>query len=115
MTGALHLPPRALGYLAGIHPDVPEGVRSALGLPAPAGPGGAGGGEAGGEVVAELTAGAVSLLDEVLRHPGGGRELAFRLLAADALLTWATEAAADAPRPDRALREVLAALTRSAP
>jgi hypothetical protein len=49
-------------------------------------------------------------LDEALARPGRVRESAFALLAADALLTYACEAALDSDDPDRALRGLLPGL-----
>jgi hypothetical protein len=46
-------------------------------------------------------------LETALRTPSGSREAAWALLAADALLTWAVEDAADAREPAAALREIL--------
>jgi hypothetical protein len=47
-------------------------------------------------------------LDLARAHPGRVRESAFRLLEADALLTYACEAALEAEDPEAALRRVLA-------
>ncbi len=55
----------------------------------------------------ELVAGALRALDQAVDRPGRDREAAEALLAADALLTWAMEDAADAPDPQGALREIL--------
>ena len=52
---------------------------------------------AAGEALPERLAGAgLALLERVLSHPGGGRELALDLLAADAFVTYAFEAQAEA-------------------
>ena len=61
------------------------------------------------EVVPALLARGRAALDDAVARPGRDREAAFHLLAADAYLTWACEAAADADDPG----EVLAALVRS--
>lgn len=115
MTPPLDPVPEAAGFIARTVPPMPEDVREALGFRP-----GKGGDEAASSVdpetvVRELAAGALRRMDGVLGHPGGGRELAFELLAADALLTWACEAAADATRPDDMLREVVSTLTAPAP
>lgn len=49
-------------------------------------------------------------LEEAFARPGRVRESAFALLTADALLTYASEAALEADDPDAALRELLSAL-----
>lgn len=56
------------------------------------------------EALAEAGAAA---LDEAMALPADDRASAFRLLAADALLTWACEAAAGAADPRDALERVL--------
>ncbi|CAN5698004.1 hypothetical protein BH23GEM11_BH23GEM11_08410 [soil metagenome] len=58
------------------------------------------------ESLCDRGAGALSV---ALDAPSGEREAAWALLAADALLTWAVEDAADAPEPAAALGEVLRA------
>ena len=49
-------------------------------------------------------------LDEALARPGRVRESAFALLAADALLTYACEAAVESDDPDGALQALLPGL-----
>jgi hypothetical protein len=54
---------------------------------------------------------AVAVLEALLRREGAGRDQALELLAVDALVTYAFEAAADAPetvtaRADRAMRRL---------
>lgn len=133
MMRSLDLSPAALGFISRTGPAMPAGVLRALLLPGEAELYGRGGsaaaGEAGAspgpwasmearvpdEVVREFAGKGGRSVDEVLRAPGGGRELAFQLLAADAFLTWACEAAADAREPARMLREVLSALTVTTP
>lgn len=46
-------------------------------------------------------------LEEAVRRPGRDRDAAFYLLAADALLTYACEAAADGEDVERKLRAIL--------
>ena len=46
-------------------------------------------------------------LDQARARPGRVRESAFRLLEADALLTYACEAALETEGPDAALRRIL--------
>ncbi len=67
-------------------------------------PGGAGKGGEEGEALLEA---GIRALQEVLARPGRRREVAFRLLAADAFLTYACEVAADAPDVEEALLRVL--------
>jgi hypothetical protein len=59
---------------------------------------------------ASLTEAGLSRLDQALTRPGRIRESAFRLLEADALLTYACEAALDAEDPQGALRRILSAI-----
>jgi hypothetical protein len=58
----------------------------------------------------ELVEGGVRALEAALRLTAEDREAAWALLAADALLTWAVEDAADTPEPERALEAVTRAL-----
>jgi hypothetical protein len=46
-------------------------------------------------------------LEQALAHPGRDRESAFRLLEADALFTYACEAALEAEDPEAALHRIL--------
>lgn len=57
-----------------------------------------------------LTAVALTRLGWAEGHTGRVRESAYRLLEADALLTYACEAALDSADPDAALRRVLVAV-----
>lgn len=63
--------------------------------------------EAGETLSQTLARTAIARLDDALGLPGRDREAAFRLLAADALLTHACEAAADEESPEAAIREIL--------
>ncbi|TVP47873.1 MAG: hypothetical protein EA350_04075 [Gemmatimonadales bacterium] len=63
-----------------------------------------GGGSPGGTSLVDRGAHA---LTRALVTPSGKREAAWALLAADALLTWAVEDAADAPEPAAVLEEIL--------
>jgi len=54
-----------------------------------------------------LTEAGMARLDEARTQPGRVRESAFRLLEADALLTYACEAALETEDPDAALRRIL--------
>lgn len=54
-----------------------------------------------------LTAAARARLAEALAHPGRVRDSAFELLVADALLTYACEAALESERPLEALTRLL--------
>jgi hypothetical protein len=65
---------------------------------------------AGGVVEDRALSAALHLAGEVLRESGGTRTTAISLLAADALMTYAFEAAADAPDRIDALAE--AAISR---
>lgn len=49
-------------------------------------------------------------LEEAVARPGRDREAAYRLLAADALVTYGCEAASEAPDVEGVLREVLVRL-----
>jgi hypothetical protein len=49
-----------------------------------------------GDLPEQLALAGVALLNHVVAHPDGGRELALDLLAADALVTYAFEAQAEA-------------------
>lgn len=64
-----------------------------------------GGPEAG--LSRELGDRGVRALRDALERPGRDREAAFRLLAADAYLTWACEAAVEREEPEAALRGLL--------
>jgi len=57
----------------------------------------------------ELAEAAVEKLSWVLTRPGRVRESAFLLLEADALLTYACEAALESDDPEAALRRILSA------
>lgn len=59
---------------------------------------------------ASLTAAGLSRLDEARSRPGRVRESAFRLLEADALLTYACEAALERDDPEAALQRILSAI-----
>ena len=61
----------------------------------------------GDEPFPALASAAFEELDRARRSPGRVRESAFHLLSADALLTYACEAALDLPDPDTALRELV--------
>lgn len=50
-------------------------------------------------------------LEQALAHPGRDRRSAFRLLEADALFTYACEAALEAEDPEAALRRILGVAT----
>ncbi len=60
-----------------------------------------------GSVPGSLVAAGLAHLDEALARPGRDREAAYQLLAADALITYGCEAAAEAANPRGVLREVL--------
>jgi hypothetical protein len=51
-------------------------------------------------------------LEEAVTRPGRDREAAYRLLAADALITYGCEAASEAADIRAALREVLGRVSR---
>jgi hypothetical protein len=57
-----------------------------------------------------LTKAGISRLDEARARPGRDRESAFRLLEADALLTYGCEAAVESDDPEVALRRILAVI-----
>lgn len=58
-------------------------------------------------LVDALVEGGHEALEEAMRRPGRDREAAFYLLAADALLTYACEAAAAAADVEEQLRSIL--------
>ncbi len=113
------LPEAARRFVDSAVPAVPPQVTAALGLgpretargeELTAGPEGWAPGpvEARPSSVAEALARAgTAALAEAIALPPGERDAAFRLLAADALLTWACEAAAGAPDPRAMLERVL--------
>jgi hypothetical protein len=59
---------------------------------------------------ASLTEAGMSCLDAARARPGRVRESAFRLLEADALLTYACEAALESGDPEAALRRILSVI-----
>ncbi len=89
-----------MGWLAGREPSPPEELRARLRLDP----------VEGKTIARALSAAAAEQLDEALARPGRSREGAFHLLAADAFMTYACEAAADAPDLEMRLSEMLAAL-----
>jgi hypothetical protein len=60
-----------------------------------------------GSVAQVLTEVGLERLDEARARPGRVRESAFRLLEADALLTYACEAALESDDPEAELRRIL--------
>jgi hypothetical protein len=64
-------------------------------------------GEEDGSLVEVLASAGRARLDVARAHPGRVRQSAFRLLEADALLTYACEAALEAEEPITALQSVL--------
>jgi hypothetical protein len=117
VRGVPRLPDEARHFLGAAVPIVPSRVMRALGLedvgtgspevgpPSPWGvdlpaPGPSG-------LPGVLARAGSQELGEALRLPAGDRSAAYRLLAADALVTWACEAAAGSPDPTMALEEVL--------
>jgi len=102
-------------FVAGAQPPLHPAVPAPLGLPVPGGAeGAAAGGALGREAVADLRPllqeRALGALTEALARPGRDREGAFRLLAADALLTWAAEAAVEEGDPEAALAAMVQAV-----
>jgi hypothetical protein len=59
---------------------------------------------------ASLIEAGLARLNEAIERPGRVRESAFRLLEADALLTYACEAALEADDPQAALRRIFSAI-----
>jgi hypothetical protein len=59
------------------------------------------------DLVPALTSAGVAALQRAVRLPGRNREAAFHLLAADALITYACEAAADGERVENRLSWIL--------
>jgi hypothetical protein len=107
MNNGREMAPRLVQFVHEVSPSLPPAVRGALGLPTLASAPGLGSADlphrSAEELAEALTEEAVRLLDGVLAHPGAGRDVAFRLLAADALLTWSCEAAADGRDPGEIL------------
>lgn len=64
----------------------------------------------GGPLDVALTRAGLARLEEARVRPGRVRESAFRLLEADALLTYACEAALESEDPRRTLRRILLAV-----
>ena len=62
--------------------------------------------------VAALTAMAESAMESALASPGKDRESAYHLLAADALLTYACEAALESPDVETTLLSILGSASR---
>jgi hypothetical protein len=86
-------------WLATRSPPPPEDLASALRV------------EGHGASLEEvLTRAGLERLDEARARPGRVRESAFRLLEADALLTYACEAVLEADDPHGALRRILSAI-----
>lgn len=83
-------------WLAGRSPEPPADLTASLRV-----------GGASGVPADALTEVALARLDEARARPGRVRESAFRLLEADALLTYACEAALETEDPDAALRRIL--------
>lgn len=75
-------------WLGARQPAPPRGIAAHLAAAAPAG--------GGGTEPERLARTGVDLLRRVAAHPRGGRELALDLLAADAFVTYAFEAQAEA-------------------
>lgn len=107
-------------FLAGVEPPLPLRVRQVLGLVGGPAAGGTVSDEgpppiwgegpspgAGSRVATALAEDALRVLQEVLESGSHGREAAFRLLTADALLTWACEAGAQGEEPGAILEEIL--------
>ena len=84
-------------WMAGRRPAPPEDLAGRLRMP-----------EADTEPHVALAAEARARLDQARAHTGRVRESAFRLLEADALMTYACESALDTEDPDAALRGILA-------
>ncbi len=68
-------------------------------------------GEDGDALHRVLEARGLAALSDALAQPGRNRESAFRLLAADAYLTFACEAILDLPDPESALTDLLHRVT----
>lgn len=72
-----------------------------------------GGGDDVGDVSRALEARGLDALLRALEAPGRVRESAFRLLAADAYLTWASEALLDLDDPEAALEDLVRRVARA--
>lgn len=84
-------------WMASRRPASPPDLAAALSLK-----------DAGDPLEAALTGAARTRLAEARAQPGRMRASAFRLLEADALITYACEAALDTEDPGGALRRILA-------
>jgi hypothetical protein len=82
--------------LAGRRPSPPSDLAAAIAV-----------GDGSGALVDVLAAEGVARLAAARARPGRVRESAFRLLEADALITYACEAALDCEEPEGALRRIL--------
>jgi len=85
-------------WLADRRPPPPRDLRSSLRVD-----------DDGGSFDAVLATAARARLDDARSRPGRIRENAFHLLAADALLTYACEAALESEDPEAALLRILMA------
>ena len=86
-------------WLEARSPRPPEDLRAALHLDRTSPP-----------LIEALTDAGLRRLSEARARPGRVRESAFRLLEADALLTYACEAALESEDPQGALRHILVAV-----
>jgi hypothetical protein len=92
---------RVADFLSSRRPRPPEGLASSLRL------------EEHSDALDEvLTAAGLARLEEAQARLGRVRESAFRLLEADALLTYACEAALESEDPEAALERILVAAGR---
>ena len=91
-------------WLDARRPPAPEGLAPWLGPRVDGADAAAG---ADGDIEATLRARAFAALDRARAVPGRSRESAWWLLAADALLTYACEAALEADDPDACLERLL--------
>lgn len=88
-------------WLSDRRPPAPQGLRRAV-------EGALAGADDDRALLATLDVAARDRLDEARRRPGRVRESAFALLAADALVTYACEAALELEDPEAALEMLLA-------
>jgi len=110
MSDGREMAPQLIRFIQEAAPSLPPAVSRALGLPGRVSEGDAveeRPSPSAEELAGGLTEEALELLDEVLSDPGAGRDVAFRLLAADAFLTWSCEAAADGVDPGGVLSSLV--------
>lgn len=102
-------------WLSGRLKRVPAELHQRLALDeAGSSPSGGGRGGTDLDVAGELACRGLAFLTEAAARPGRNRRAAFDLLAADAYITYACEAALEGPDPERRLRSLIARIASEA-